>query len=356
MPKKNLFSVLLLTFGLGCTAVTPVWAESPPGPLKVKVVVVAMFEIGKDTGDKAAEFQLWYEREKLTKRYPLPAAYHDVFANDKGVIGIVTGMGNVNSAASIMALGLDPRFDLTKAYWLVAGIAGIDPADGSLGSAAWAGWCVDGDLAHEIDAREIPADWPNGYFALDSDKPGEKPTVSHGEAYKLNIPLRDWAYNLTKDVVLPDTEGMKASRVRYTSTPNAQKPPFVLKGDQLAGSTFWHGAKLNAWANDWVKLWSNSEGNYVTTAMEESGTLRSLTNLARVGKVDVNRVMVLRTASNFDSPPPGLTAAEDMAQEGNHHYSGFDESIEAAWLVGSKVVHEITNNWSKYEGHLPGDN
>jgi purine nucleoside permease len=35
-----------------------------------------------------------------------------------------------------MALGLDPRFDLTKAYWLVAGIAGIDPADGSLGCAA----------------------------------------------------------------------------------------------------------------------------------------------------------------------------------------------------------------------------
>jgi purine nucleoside permease len=52
-----------------------------------------------------------------------------------------------------MALGMDPRFDLSKAYWLVAGIAGIDPADGSLGSAAWAEWVVDGDIGYEIDAR-----------------------------------------------------------------------------------------------------------------------------------------------------------------------------------------------------------
>ncbi|MGC4075145.1 MAG: hypothetical protein QM760_22115 [Nibricoccus sp.] len=29
---------------------------------------------------------------------------------------------------------LDPRFDFSKAYWLVAGIAGVDPADASLGS------------------------------------------------------------------------------------------------------------------------------------------------------------------------------------------------------------------------------
>ena len=35
-----------------------------------------------------------------------------------------------------MALGMDPRFDFSDAYWLVAGIAGIDPEDASIGSAA----------------------------------------------------------------------------------------------------------------------------------------------------------------------------------------------------------------------------
>jgi len=117
--------------------VQPTISAAASDPLPVKVVVVAMFEVGKDTGDKAGEFQLWVEREKLEKRYPLPTAYHDVLANDQGVIGVLTGVGTARAAASIMALGSDPRFDLTKAYWVIAGIAGIDPADASLGSAAW---------------------------------------------------------------------------------------------------------------------------------------------------------------------------------------------------------------------------
>lgn len=350
--RKPCVSILL---GLAGWAVAPIWAEPPLlAKVKVKVVVVTMFEIGADSGDKAAEFQLWVEREKLVRRYPLPGAHHDVLANDQGVIAIVTGMGIANAAASTMALGCDPRFDLTKAYWLVAGIAGIDPADGSIGSAAWAGYLVDGDLAHEIDAREIPADWPNGYFARGTFKPNTKPArPTDNSVYELNLALRDWAYELTKDTPLPDSPKIKEGRARYTNFPKAQLPPFVMKGDQLAASTFWHGKLLNQWANDWVKMWTDGKGNYVTTAMEDTATMQSLVYLERAGKVDTKRVMVLRTASNYDSPPPGMTAAENIAAEGDHSYSGFDESIEAAYLVGSKVVHAITQNWDRYENEIP---
>ena len=52
------------------------------------------------------------------------------------VLGIVTGMTLANAGPSMMALGVDPRFDLTHAYFLVAGIAGVDPKRGSVGSAA----------------------------------------------------------------------------------------------------------------------------------------------------------------------------------------------------------------------------
>src|SRR5258708_7246650 len=107
--------------------------------LKPRVVVVTMFEQGADTGDAPGEFQFWVEREHLDRVIPLPAAFHDVRANaDGSIIGIVTGGGNTNAAATIMALGLDPRFDLRQSYWLVAGIAGVDPADASIGSAVWA--------------------------------------------------------------------------------------------------------------------------------------------------------------------------------------------------------------------------
>ena len=88
---------------------------------------------------------------------PFPAGYHDLRLNKKtGVLGVLTGVGTARTAATIMALGLDPRFDLTHAYFLVAGIGGIDPQMGSLASAVWSDYIVDGDLAHEIDAREIP--------------------------------------------------------------------------------------------------------------------------------------------------------------------------------------------------------
>ena len=141
----------------------------------VKVVVVTMFERGADTGDEPGEFQYWVEREKLDRVLPFPQGWRNLRMNKEGVLAVCTGVGTAKAAAAIMALGMDPRFDLTKAYWLVAGIAGIDPEDGSIGSAAWAEWIVDGDLGHEIDAREIPADWKTGMIPLRKSKPYQLP-------------------------------------------------------------------------------------------------------------------------------------------------------------------------------------
>ena len=107
--------------------------------IPVKVVVVAMFERGEDTGDAPGEYQLWVEREHLDRIIPMPAGYHHVRMNKDGVLGLLTGVGTAKAAASVMALGLDPRFDLSKAYWVVAGIGGGDPADVSLASAVWCG-------------------------------------------------------------------------------------------------------------------------------------------------------------------------------------------------------------------------
>lgn len=321
----------------------------------VKAVVVTMFETDNDTGDEPGELQYWVERENLNNIYPLPTAYHNLRSNGQGLMVTLTGIGTAKSATSIMALGTDPRFDLTKAYWLVAGIAGIDPNDASLGSAAWAEWVVDADLSHEIDAREIPSDWQYGYLPLFTQEPNTTPTANIGEAYQLNSKLAKWAYQLTKDVQLNDSSEMAAYRATYTNYPNAQKPPFVLMGDNLSGSTFWHGKLLNGWANDWVKLWSKGQGNYVTTAMEDTGTLQALTNLSKAGLVDINRVMVLRTASNYDSQGTGQTAAESLNHEtGETSYSGYLPSLEAAYKVGSTVIHELVDNWNKYEQTVPG--
>src|SRR5215470_17282304 len=179
-------------------------------PIPVKVVVVAMFERGEDTGDTPGEYQYWVEREHLDEILPMPAGYHHVRANQDGVLGLLTGVGTAKAAASVMALGLDPRFDLTKAYWLIAGIGGGDPADVSLGTAVWVDRVIDGDLAFEIDARQIPAEWKTGYVPLGKSTPFEQPmNPARAGIFATNPDLTAWALALTRQVALADSDDLK---------------------------------------------------------------------------------------------------------------------------------------------------
>src|SRR6202167_663064 len=152
--RSNLAAVSLFAGIVGILGAlsAPAPSLAKDSPIPIKVVIVTMFEAGADTGDRPGELQYWVERNHLDKTLPFPQAYHALRMNRDGVLAVLTGVGTAKAAGSIMALGLDPRFDLSKAYWIVAGIAGGDPADTSLGSAAWAEWVVDGDLAYEIDA------------------------------------------------------------------------------------------------------------------------------------------------------------------------------------------------------------
>ena len=219
--------------------------------LPVKVVVVTMFEVGEDTGDRPGELQNWVEKYSSARILPFPAGHRQLHYNpDRQVLALMTGIGTARAASSVMALGLDPRFDLSKSYWLVAGIAGANPDTAPLGSAVWAEWIVDGDLAHEIDAREIPPDWTTGYIPLFSSHPFAlpRPDDNGGAVYRLNPKTVDWAYELTKGIALPDPEALQDWRKKYAGHEAATKPPTVMKGDTLSAMTFWHGDLLNDWA------------------------------------------------------------------------------------------------------------
>jgi len=86
---------------------------------------------------------------------------------------------------------------------------------------------VDGDLGHEIDAREIPDDWPTGYIPLRKSTPYELPRreADEGEVYRLEPALVDWAFRLTKNVALEDTPAMREQRaaMRSMRTPGRRR-------------------------------------------------------------------------------------------------------------------------------------
>jgi purine nucleoside permease len=342
-----------MTFRIALLAIIGWTLAAQPKPIPIKVVVVTMFERGEDTGDVPGEYQLWVEREHLDQVFPLAAGYRHVRLNKDGVLGMVTGIGTAKAAASVMALGLDPRFDLSKAYWVVAGIGGGDPADVSLGSAVWADHVIDGDIAYEIDAREIPAGWSTGYVPLRKLQPYEAPVRSdlEGELYTLNPALVAWAFRLTKDVALADTPAIRTARARFSGFPNALKPPFVAHGDTISAGTFWHGTRMDQWANAWARYFSG--GNYMIAGMEDTGTLQALTFLSQAGRADLSRVLVLRTVSNYDREAPGSTPAESLKGLVFGSYSAYLPALEAAQIVGGKVVRYLVEHWAVCESAIP---
>jgi purine nucleoside permease len=363
------FALLIASCVLGCVAAhaTP-QPPIPPmptvaHPIEVRMVVIANFEPGKDMGDEPGEFQFWAEREHLDEVIPIKGALHPLRRNDKGLYGMVWGdtgsmVGGVEE--QLEALVLDPRFDFRKTYWLFTGISGTDPHLASVGSAAWARWVVQGDTLREFDDHEVPKDWPYGLFAIGAQRPNELPSDPHSfggvtdpgklnMALKLNPGLVQWAYNMTKDVAIPDSPLLRQQRAMWKGYPNAQRPPFVMLGETLGSVRYWHGPGRTKWAEDWVKLWTGGKGVFAMSNMESQSLAGAMNVLAHSGLVDIDRVMMLRTASNQTMPPPGLSAADSVGDEGPGQLGAY----EANYRVGAPVVHEILGHWDMYRDHIP---
>jgi len=91
----------------------------------------------------------------------------------------------------------------------------------------------------------------------------------------------------------------------------------------------------------------------VVTAMDDSVIAGSLTMLGRIGRADPDRLLVLRTASNYALPPAGMDAATSLAA-GSGGLSALQPSLDAAFLIGSPVVAALSGHWPFYREHIPG--
>ena len=353
-------AALAAAVALVALAASPSAARADAAPIPIRAVVVTTFEVGADTGDFPGEFQYWVERLPLPQTLPFPQGYRSLRYNPAlGVLGIVTGEGAERGAASVMALGSDPRFDLSKAYWIVAGIAGVDPNVASVGSAAWANWVVNADLGYEIDARDMPPAWSTGIVPLERTEPFASPrpqadSMSGDLAYELNPALVTWAYHLTATTPLADDARLRAMRAPYASYPNARRPPFVLRGDSLCGDRYWIGKQMDAWAERWVSYWTGGRGSFAMTAEEDAGIMQSLTFLSHAGRADLQRVLVLRTGSDFSAPGPGESAGALLAHDADPHgeFAAL-EAFASAYRVGSPVVLELATHWDRYASNPP---
>ena len=353
-----------------------------------KVVIISYFETSKlpgqavspsvwgDSGgqsDRPGELRYWVERERLTRVIKVRGAFNPAYLSaDGSILAMKVGPNSLHPAVNITALGLDPQFDFSKSYWLFNGIAGISPAAGTIGDVVWTDFVVNGDVGHEIDAREIPKDWPTGYFPAGKQSPYQTPRVVQGSkedvrtwskaafnrngggnVIAFNRGLAGWALAQTAGVTLTDDAVMQAVRKAYAGYPAAQRAPKVHLGATLSAETFWHGALLDLWAADWTRYMTDGQGAYVTTETNDAGSMVAISALAAAGRVDPNRVMLLRAASNFDMPPPGVSAAQGLADQGPGSYAGYLPALESAYRAGSMVVHALIQGWGRYAAAPP---
>jgi purine nucleoside permease len=127
------------------------------------------------------------------------------------------------------------------------------------------------------------------------------------------------------------------------------QPPRVLIGDSFGSCRYWHGEMMNRWASDWTAIYTEGKGIMAMSNMEDQGIAAALSRLDAMGRVDFERVLFLRTGSNFTMPPAGQSASDSMVAE----YAGMLPALEAAYRVGSTVVHELSKHWARYESSPP---
>jgi purine nucleoside permease len=343
LRTKSLSAALLLA----ASAVLPAKsasAEDAGGPRAVKVLVINMF---------LPEGQPFIDNLKLTQDVPVPglsADYPKVHCNADDVCELTAGMGHTNVAASVSALEYSGLFDLGATYFMVAGIAGIDPTQGTLGTATWAHYLIDFGIQWEIDARTLPVTWTGGYLGINTTSPTEKPMLDYRtEVFELDPVLVAKAFALSKSVALHDSDTAIAYRKNWNISP-AKDLPKVVMCDTAAGDTWWHGALLEKRAQDWTKLLTDGKGVYCTTQQEDNATYEALKRGASAGLLDIKRVLVLRTASNFDRPYPGQKAYDSLATSIS---GGFVPSTENLYVAGGPVIADIVKNWTMWKAGVP---
>lgn len=259
----------------------------------------------------APEANIWYEKlpgsglghlfahnistPGLSMIYP-----HIHCVDDYSICQVTTGASEINAAATITAVVLSGKLNLTQTYWMVGGIAGVNPKLGTLGTVALARYAVQVALQYELDAREMPENFTTGYFPFGTFLPDQYPAIIYGtEVIEVNAALREAAFTFALNANLSDNDAGAKYRAKYApqgvAYVAATQKPSVIKCDSATSDVYYSGTLLSEAFENTTKIWTNGTGSYCMTAQEDNATLEVLVRMAIGGLVDFSRVIILRT-------------------------------------------------------------
>jgi purine nucleoside permease len=258
----------------------------------------------------------------------------------------LTESPEINAASSVMALALSSVFDFTTTYWMVAGIAGINPEVATICSVTFARYAVQVGLQYEFDIRDIPSNYTTGYVPFGVTSPSDYPITIYGtEVFELNTDLQNMAIDFAKTASLNDSDEAVAYRANYAADEiyaAGAMPPAVYACDVATSDVYYSGRLLGEAFGNFTTLMTNGSGIYCSTAQEDNATLEVLMRATIAGLVDYSRIIVMRTASDFDRPYLGEEAITNLFYS---HQGAFLPAIANLYLAGIKVVEGILDGW-----------
>lgn len=225
-------------------------------------------------------------------------------------------------------------------------LAGVNPKVATLGSVTFARYAVQVALQYEFDIRDLPDNYTTGYIPYNTDNPADYPQEAYGtEVFETNLALRDVAIGLASSAALNDTATAQAYRAKYAleaAFTAGSEAPSVLGCDVATSDVYYSGTHLSEAFENTTRIWTNGSGVYCTTAQEDNASLEVILRATKMNLTDYSRVMVMRTASDFDRPPPGISEIQNLLYV---NQGGFPPAIKNIYLAGVKVVQGVLDGW-----------
>ncbi|KAK0936043.1 hypothetical protein LTR29_012416 [Friedmanniomyces endolithicus] len=313
--------------------------------IKPKVFIIDMFGPEGDVWYGIPEFDLLAINITVPGFSPL---YPDAHCTANGdICQLITGESEINAATTIASLVRYPRFDLTTTYFMIAGIAGVNPEHATLGSVAFARYAVQVALQYEFSQFEIPTNYTSGYIPQGSLSPQEYPQSIYGtEVFEFNQNLQKMAVAFASKAALNDSSDAVIYRANYAASSAyaaGAAAPSVVECDVATSDVYFSGNILSTAFGSYTTLVTNGSGVYCMTAQEDNATGEALLRAAIQKLVDFSRIILMRTASDFDRPYPGEAATTNLffANQG-----GFEPAIQNIYLAGREVIAGILGGWN----------
>ncbi|WP_324664257.1 phosphorylase family protein [Haloarcula sediminis] len=271
------------------------------------VVILPAFTNAEYTGD-ASEVAPWRARYDFDRQVNIAGGKHELlYASDSDIALIPTGIGKSAAATTVAALAAGDRVALDEATILTVGIAGCNPAAGTLGSVFITDRVVDGDIKLRIGETRRRMQWLVDEYV-----------------WELDPDLVDRAISASRDVSLADSERAQEIRNDYDDG----RSPTVDTGVTVCGDEVYHGRTAATQVSELCESYGIDA--FATTEMEDAGTV---TALERFGLLD--QYLSVRAASNFDREPVGGEPTESIERD------VFGLGTENAVRVGHAVVQEL---------------